>query len=182
MNTSSICFYRLYQYTKASWGFSASTKSIEKGISRSLSHFRHWRVSFHTVSYHTVILYMDEFPKRMPMGNCNFNNKKVKDHEVQDIFSSSAGVFSYTKYNVYLAELSSLVWICMELIRVSPYLPNVTLKCNSEPLACSWLLKAEGKIPFFTACVLYTMVCFWTQKCWSYGHNLTERTRLPENY
>lgn len=26
------------------------------------------------------------------------------------------------------------------------------------------------------------MVCFWTQKCWSYRHNLTERARLPENY
>lgn len=142
MNTRNICFYRLYQYTKASRDFSASTKSIGKGVSGSLSHFRHRRVSYHTVSYHTVIFYIDEFPKRKAMGNCSFNHKKVKDHEVQNIvqallvcFHTQSTMCIQLNLGLQNRYARSLKSEHPQLLLRTPHLPNVTLKCNSELVA-----------------------------------------------
>lgn len=132
------------------------------------------------MSYHTVILHVDEFPRRKPMGICDINHKKGSQGSKHCL--SSAGEFPYTKYNVYLAKCSFLLQICMEFaIRSSLTIISHSVssqhysKYNSEQPASAQLLKRVKRYLFFTACVLYAIIFFfWAQKCILHDQNQTE--------
>lgn len=117
------------------------------------------------MSYHTVILHVDEFPRRKPIGICDINHKKGSQGSKHCL--SSAGEFPYTKYNVYLAKCSFLLQICMEFaIRSSLTIISHSVssqhysKYNSEQPASAQLLKRVKRYLFFTACVLYAIIFF----------------------
>lgn len=132
------------------------------------------------MSYHTVILHMDEFPRRKPMGICDINHKKGSQGSKHCL--SSAGEFPYTKYNVYLAKCSFLLQICMEFaIRSSLTIISHSVssqhysKYNSEQPASAQLLK-RVKCYLFSLHVYYMPLFFSGHRNAYYMTKIRQRT------